>query len=166
MKSGRKASWVVLLATGGLLAAGAMADQVWIKSEEVQIRTGKGAVYPVIATAEKGAELTVVAREGHWIQVQVGTQVGYVFDGSVSPDKVSGGGNLLASMGAGADASSLSSGAAAKGLAPEADQYAASKNIDPGPMNRLIDFRKHFDPKLWEKFTAEGKVGPDAPGAQ
>jgi hypothetical protein len=166
MNQRRKASWLVLLATGALLAAGAAADEVWIKSEVVQIRTGKGAVYPVIVTVEKGTELTVVDREGHWIKVQAGSQQGYVYDGSVSPDKVSGGGNLLASLGAGSDASSLSSGAAAKGLAPEADQYAASKNIDPGPMNRLIDFRKHFDPKLWEAFTAEGKVGPDAPNAQ
>jgi len=149
-----------------MLAAGALADSVWIKSEQVQIRSGKGAVYPVIATATKGAELTVVDVEGHWIKVQVNDQQGYVFDGATSPEKVSGGGNLLASLGAGADASNMSSGAAAKGLAPEADDWAASKNIDPGPMNKLIDFRKHFDPALWEKFTADGKVGPDAPGAQ
>src|SRR5208282_1150362 len=124
MNTRRKASWAVLLATGGLLAAGALADSVWIKSEVVQIRSGKGAVFPVIATAEKGAELTVLAHEGHWIKVQVNDQQGYVFDGAVSPDKVSGGGNLLASMGAGSSASDMSSGAAAKGLAPEADQYA------------------------------------------
>jgi hypothetical protein len=165
MNKRRKASWVMFLATG-MLAAGALADSVWINSDLVQIRSGKGAVFPVIATASKGTELTVVDREGHWIKVQVNDQQGYVFDGSTSPQKVSGGGNLLASMGAGADASNMSSGAAAKGLAPDADQWAASKNIDPGPMNRLIAFRKQIDPQLWVKFTQEGKVGPDAPGAQ
>ena len=161
----RRAAWAVLLAMG-IFAAGALADSVWIKSEQVDIRSGKGAVYPVIKSVPKGTELTVVAREGHWIKVQIGDQQGYVFDGATSPDKVGSGGNLLASLGAGADASNMSSGAAAKGLAPEADQWAASKNIDPGPMNKLIAFRKNFNPHLWEVFTAEGKVGPDAPGAQ
>jgi hypothetical protein len=154
----------ILLAAG--FTATALAEDIWIKAETVDIRAGKGAVYPVVATVQKGTQLTVIDHEGHWLHVQVGTQDGYVYDTAVSSDKVGGGGNMLADLGAGANASNMSSGAAGKGLAPEADTWAAGKNMDPGPMNKLIAFRKKFDPKLWEKFTADGKVGPDAPGAQ
>jgi SH3 domain-containing protein len=157
--------WASLIVSG-MLAATTLAETVWIKSDNVQIRSGKGAVYPIIASATKGAQLTVVSHDGKWLVVQVGDQQGYVFQNAVSTDPVGGDGNVLAGLGAGANASSLSSGAAGKGLSGDAENYSASKHIDTGPMNRLIDFRKHFDPKLWEAFTAEGKVGPDAPNAQ
>jgi len=162
----RAAVFAVLLTAGLLLAAAALAEDVWIKSETVQIRSGKGAVFPVIATATKGTQLTVVAHEGKWLRVKVGDQEGYVYESSISTDKVGGGGNLLSDLGAGAQASDMSTGAAGKGLAAEADDWAKDKNLDPGPMNRLIAFRKSIDPKQWQAFTAEGKVGPDAPGAQ
>jgi hypothetical protein len=164
MKNGKRLS--ALFLGMALLGATALAEDIWIKAETVQIRAGKGAVYPVIATVPKGTKLTVIAREGHWIQVQVQDQLGYVFDGSVSSQEVGSGGNLLADLGAGSNASDMSSGAAGKGLAPEAETWASGANLNSGPMNKLIDFRKHLDPKLWESFTTEGKVGPDAPGAQ
>ncbi|MDP9175214.1 MAG: SH3 domain-containing protein [Planctomycetota bacterium] len=152
------------MVAGALLASVAIAEDVWIKSESVDIRAGKGAVYPVVATAKKGAQLPVLAHEGKWIKVQAGDQQGYVFENAISPEKVDGGGgNLLANLGAGANAGDMSTGAAGKGLAEEADQYARNKALDPAPMNRLIDFRKKIDPKAWEAFTLEGKVGPNAP---
>jgi len=157
--------------TSVLMAGLAVAEDVWINAELVQIRSGKGAVYPVIATAQKGAKLTVVDHEGKWIKVTVPDaqgqpQDGYVFENSISPTEVSGGGNLLANMGAGANASDLSTGAAGKGLAEDAETYAHNKNLDPAPLQKLVDFRKAIDPKLWTDFTAAGKVGPDAPNAQ
>jgi hypothetical protein len=66
-------------------------------------------------------------------------------------------------MGAGANAADMTTGAAGKGLNEEADSYARSKSMDPGPMNKLIEFRKKIDPKAWEAFAAAGKVGPYAP---
>jgi hypothetical protein len=167
MKRGRaKILCAALLVSGGVLAATALAEDVWIKSDNVQIRSGKGAVFPIIASATKGAKLSVVSHDGKWLVVQVGDQQGYVFENAVSTEEVGGGGNVLSGLGAGASASSLSSGAAGKGLSGDAEEYSSSNHIDTGPMNKLVDFRKHFDPKLWEAFTAEGKVGPDAPGAQ
>jgi uncharacterized protein YraI len=154
----------VALVASAMLASVAIAEDVWIKSESVDIRAGKGAVYAIVATAKKGAQLPVLAHEGKWIKVKAGDQEGYVFEGAISAEKVSGSGdNLLATMGAGTSASDMSTGAAGKGLAEEADQYAKNKSMDPGPMNRLIDFRKKIDPKAWEAFAAEGKVGPYAP---
>lgn len=166
MRSPRRKYPILLAWLAAALAAGAVvADDVWIQSEKVDIRAGKGAVYPVVATAQKGAQLAVIAREGKWLKVQAGDQTGYVYETATSASKVDGGGNLLANVDNGS-ASNLSSGAAAKGLTEDADHYAHDKNMDPALMNRLIDFRKHIDPKDWEKFTTEGKIGPDAPGAQ
>ena len=164
-KSRRNTVFVAVLSAALLVAAVAVAEDVWIKSETVQIRSGKGAVFPVIATVQKGTQLTVVAHEGKWLRVKVGDQAGYVYENAISTEKVGGGGNLLSDMGAGAEATNMSTGAAGKGLAAEADDWARDKNLDPGPMNRLIAFRKSIDPKQWQAFTAEGKVGPDAPGA-
>ncbi|MCY2954384.1 MAG: SH3 domain-containing protein [Planctomycetota bacterium] len=158
----------IALAAGllaGTLAAGAvLAEDVWVKSESAEIRSGKGAVFPLVAKAEKGAQLTVISREPKgWIKVKVGDKEGYVYENSISPQQVKGGGNLFSAMGAGVEASNLSAGAAGKGLEPQAEDYAKGKRLDPGPMNWLIAFRKKIVPKEWAAFTAEGKVGPDAP---
>jgi uncharacterized protein YraI len=166
MRRGKRKLVMICAWTAAALAGGAvLAEDVWVQSESVDIRAGKGAVYPVVATASKGAKLSVIAHEGKWLQVQAGDKPGYVFETAISASKVDGGGNLLANMEP-SDSTNMSSGAAAKGLTEDADQYARSKNMDPKAMNRLIDYRKKIDPKDWEKFTAEGKVGPDAPNAQ
>ncbi len=170
LKRHAKVLLAAVIAAGTLTAAVGLAEDVWINAQNVEIRSGKGAIYPVIASAPKGTKLTVLAHEGKWFKVQAkdqqgNMQEGYVFESAVSTDEVGGGGNLLANMGAGANASDMSTGAAGKGLNEEAEDYSHGKNMDSGPMNRLVDFRKHLDPKLWEKFTAEGKVGPDAPTA-
>jgi uncharacterized protein YraI len=144
-------------------AAPARAEDVWVKSQSVDIRTGKGAVYPILSTVKSGTQLDVVAHEGKWLKVQVGDQQGYVFQDAVADHWISGVGNMLANLSPSNDSSSLSTSAAAKGLSEEADQYAKDRKLDPAAMNRLVDFRKQIDPHDWEQFTAEGKVGPDAP---
>src|SRR5690348_5692264 len=85
------------LAVSVLSATTALAETVWVKSETAEVRTGKAAIYPVVAKPKKGAELTVVASEGKWIKVQIDPQTqGYIFENAISSDKVSGsGGNLL-----------------------------------------------------------------------
>jgi uncharacterized protein YgiM (DUF1202 family) len=148
----------VIVTVGG----SAFAESIWIKSEVVEIRGGKGAVYPVLATVKKGQELTVVERDGKWIKVIVPNgavaavpQQGYVFENAVSVTKVDAGGNIFSGMGS----SDMGTAAAAKGLQPTAENYAANKRMDSGPLNRLIALNKHIDPKEYEKFTAEGHVG-------
>jgi len=158
----RRIALVAGLLAGALSAGTVLAEDIWVKSETVEIRSGKGAVYPVIATKKKGDSLAVVSREPKgWIKVKVGEQEGYVFESAISAQKVSGGGNLLSQMGAG-DAGNIGTAAAGRGLNKSAEEYAASKNMDPKLLDRLIAFRKKIDPSQWEKFTADGKVGPDA----
>ena len=138
------------------LAGVTRAESIWVKSENVQIRSGKGAVFPVVVAVPKGTELTVIERDGKWIKVQSGSQQGYIFEGAISPTKVSGGGNLLANMGAGAD---VSTGAAAKGLEQQTEAYAQQKSYNTAALNHLIDLRKSITPQEYQAFTAAGKVG-------
>ena len=149
-----------------LLGNAAMAEDMWVKSASVDIRSGKGAVYPILATVKAGTKLNVLSHDGKWLVVAVGDQQGYVFQDALSDHRMAGAGNVLANLTPSNDASSLSTSAAAKGLSEEANTYAAQKNLDPALMNKLIDFRKTIDPKDWEKFVADGKVGPEAPAAQ
>jgi uncharacterized protein YgiM (DUF1202 family) len=146
-----------------LATSAALAEDVWVKSDSVDIRAGKGAVYPVVVNVTKGTKLPVLAHEGHWLKVQVADKEGYVFDGAISASEVGGGGNLLANLGAGPSASDLQTANASKGLQPEAEDYSKTKNLNPALMQSLVDYRKSIDPKDWEAFTAEGKVGPYAP---
>lgn len=160
----RKGAWVAAGVIAGSLVVGqAVAESLWVKSERVEIRSGKGAVFPVVGTAAKGAELNVVSREGKWIKVKVGEAEGYVYENALSASKVAGGNNLLA--GVGAQAASMTTGSASKGLQPEAETYASAKGFSPAPLNNLIAACKAIDPKEWQAFTAEGNVGPDAPAA-
>jgi uncharacterized protein YgiM (DUF1202 family) len=148
----------ILAGVLGIAASVVLADSIWIKSEVVEIRAGKGAIYPVVATAKKGQELTIVDREGKWLKVTVpgaagaAPTEGYVYETAISPTKVSGGGGL-------STGTQLNTAAAAKGLQPSAENYAAGKRLDSGPLNRLIAFRNGISPQEWEKFMADGKVG-------
>jgi uncharacterized protein YgiM (DUF1202 family) len=146
-----------------ILAGSASAEEVWVKSESAEIRSGKAAVFPVLVTAKKGDQLTVLAREGKWIKVKVGDKDGYVYETALSTTKVGSGGNLLSALGAGG--ADMTTASAAKGLDKSAETYAASKNLDPRPLQALVDSAKAIDPKEWQAFTAAGKVGPDAPAA-
>ncbi len=153
----------IAVLTIGALGARAMADDVWIKSESVEIRSGKGAVYPSVATVKKGAKVTVVAHEGKWLKVTAGDATGYLYESAISTDKVDGGGNILAHLTDGSSAGDMSTGAAGKGLTEDTTDYASTNQLDPSLLANLIAFRRKIDPAAWEQFTADGKVGPNAP---
>ena len=74
-----------------LLTGAASAESIWVQSDNVELRSGKGAVYPVVANAPKGTELTVMSRDGKWVQVQAGTNQGWVYETAVSSQKVDAG---------------------------------------------------------------------------
>ena len=150
------------------LSATAFAESIWINSEVVEIRSGKGPIYPVVAKVKKGQELSVILREGKWLKVAVppNTAVtapgaapaaqGYVYENAVSATKVNGNANLLSGLTGG----DMSTAAAAKGLQPSAEHYASGKGMSSAPLNNLIAMRNKIHPKEWERFMAEGHVGP------
>jgi uncharacterized protein YgiM (DUF1202 family) len=151
---------IVAAFTLALGASAAFAESLWVQSESVDLRTGKGAVYPTVGSAKKGQELTVVSRDGKWVQVQVAGVTGWVFQSALSAQKVSGGGSFDLKAG---DTAQMGTAAAGRGLNPSADTYVASKNLDKRPLEWLIAFRKSIPPEQWEQFTQEGQVGPAAP---
>jgi hypothetical protein len=141
----------------------AWAESVWVKGEIVEIRDAKSAIGHSVAKVKKGTELTVIQHDGRWYKVAIPASVpatakeGYIFENSISLKKVGGSGGSLADVGVtGGD---MSTGAAAKGLQPSAENYAAGKNMSSAPLNNLIAFRARIDPKEYERFKAEGHVG-------
>src|SRR5689334_13947795 len=137
-------SLMTAVVAGAMICGAALGETIWVKSENVDVRSGKGAVYPVVAAVKKGTELTVVAREGKWIKVSVpGTAgaapaEGYVYESAISVSKVDKGGGMFEGMNGG----KMDTAAAAKGLQPTAEGYARGKNMDSGPLNRLIAANK------------------------
>jgi uncharacterized protein YgiM (DUF1202 family) len=160
----RSALQAVLLA--GILAftcTSAFAESVWVKSEVVELRAGKGSAYAPVAKVKKGTELNVIQREGNWIKVAIpaGKEVtateGYIFEGATSLKKVGSGGNMFSGLsGAGGD---ISTAAAAKGLNPAANSYAEGKHMSPAPLDNLIAARWRINPREHERFMAEGRLG-------
>ena len=115
----RKVAWGAIAAVAvTITATAAFAESVWVKSESVEVRSGKGAVYPTVGTASKGQELQVVSRDGKWVQVQAGGTQGWVYETALSADKVNGGGGFFGIQAG--QAAQMNTAAAARGLRPEA----------------------------------------------
>ena len=149
-------SWGLMIAAVLALGATGFGESLWVKSESVDLRGGEGAVYPAVGSAKKGTELTVVSRDGKWVQVQAGGIQGWVYEGALSPQKVSGDNGLFS--GGTPGAAQMSTGAAAKGLEPSAESYVQGKRLNKQPLEALIAFRKTIPPQDWQKFVNDGKL--------
>ena len=148
-----------VVGVGGVALAQA-AEQVFVNRPALQIRETKGPV-GVVATAKKGDALTVIAREGNWLKVRLGDKEGYVMANSISAKQVKGGpgaGDLLAG---GSQADEASAAAAAKGLRPEARDYAKAKNLDPKIVDQMMERNTAITAAEWTAFAREGNVGPE-----
>jgi len=143
-----------LIATALALAitSTALAESLWVKSATTDLREGKVAVYPSVATVSKGQEVTVVSRDGKWVQVSAAGKTGWVFESALSATKV--GGDLTLTPGATAE---MSTGIAARGLQPGAETYVQSRNLSKAPLEQLIALRKSIGPQEWVTFSAQVK---------
>jgi uncharacterized protein YraI len=137
---------MVLLAT-----TVASAESVWVKNATVDVREGKGAVFPSLGVVQKGQELTVLSRDGNWVQVQSGSVKGWVSTTAISTAKVNGD---FAIMPAGAAAANMNTGIAARGLNPDAEQYVSAKRLNKAHLDSLIALRKSIPPAEYLAFTA------------
>jgi hypothetical protein len=139
------------LATAVLLcvsAGAAFGESLWVKAATVDLRSGKGAVYPSVATMKKGQEVTVISRDGGWVQVSAANFTGWVFEGSLSKDKVGADFNLM--PGATAE---MGTGAAARGLQPGAEDYVKSHGVSKVPLEHLMTVRANIKPAEWAAFS-------------
>ena len=139
-----------------LLSASAHAESMWVKNATVEIRDGKGAVFPAVGTLQKGQEVTVLVRDGNWVQVQAGTVKGWAHTASLSAAKVSGEFSLLPP---GAAAAQMNTGIAARGLQGDAEKYVSSRRLNKAPLENLIKLRKSIPPAEYLAFTQQGNVG-------
>ena len=134
------------------LSTSALAESLWVKSATADLREGKGAVYPSVATVSKGQELTVVSRDGKWVQVSTAGKTGWVFESALSTSKVNS--DVVLVPGAAAE---MSTGIAARGLQPGAESYVQSRNLSKAPLEQLIALRKNITPQEWTTFAAPVK---------
>ena len=138
------------------VTAAANAESMWVKNASTDIRDGKGAVYPSLGTIQKGQEVTVLAHEGSWVQVQAGNTKGWVFSSALSASKVGGDLNFVP---AGAAAANMNTGIAARGLQGDAEHYVSAKHLNKAPLESLIALRKSIQPAEYVAFTQDGNIG-------
>lgn len=136
-------------------ASTAFAESVWVKAEVADLRSGKAAVYPTLGQVKKGQELTVVSRDGHWVQVQSAGKTGWIYDASLSDKKVDGGVTFNA------DTAEVSTGIAARGWDSDAELYTQSKHLSTAGMDYLAAIRKSIQPNDYVLFTStpQGHLG-------
>jgi uncharacterized protein YgiM (DUF1202 family) len=140
-----------------------LAEDVWVKRPELDLRASPSVAGNVVATVKKGQQLQVIAREGAWVKVKAGDTEGYVSQNSLSDKKVAGGGGVLSAVAGGPNTSGATASAGVKGLDKMAEEYAAAKGLDPTRVDEMIARTKRITPEELAAFTREGKVGPDKP---
>lgn len=159
----------LLAAAIGSSAALVFAGDLYVQPDKLDVREGPGLLFDPVDTVAKNAKLTEIERtDDGWIKVQTPTgKTGYVFKQSVG-DKPAPGPGLFSGLAvtSDAEASQMSTGAAAKGLEPEAEKYAANKNYSKGPLDKVIAMNRAVKGKQWLQFCQDGKVGPAKPKAQ
>jgi uncharacterized protein YraI len=129
---------------------------MWVKSANVDLRGGKGAVFPTVGQVQKGQEVSVLARDGSWVQVQAGSVQGWVYNTSLSASKV---GGDISLMPAGSATANMNTGIAARGLQGDTEQYVNSKHLNKAPLEMLISLRKSIQPAEYQAFTSQGNIG-------
>jgi uncharacterized protein YgiM (DUF1202 family) len=146
---------IICLALAGTLGASiALAREVFVTANYVFVYQDKGSYYPVVAKVPHGTELSVLDQDGKWLKVQAADKQGYVYETSLAPNKP----DMSGFNGVSAD-SKVTEAAAAKGLGPKATTYAQGKNLDPKPLQDLIDFRMKITAQDFVDFDNAGKVG-------
>ena len=162
----RAALAAAVLAAGATAVVADEVAKVFVNVASVEVRTGKGPSSATVDLVRKGAPLQVLAREGKWLKVQTPTgKQGYVFEGSVTDTAGSGAGTNDAAkvLLGGPEASASSNAEAFKQLGPDAKKYAMTKGMKTADADKLLAQRDQDVSAQWEKFTKEGKVGPDQP---
>jgi uncharacterized protein YraI len=150
-----------LLVTGAtMMALGigvAIAEDVTVQRDMLDVRSGKGAMFPSVAQVHKGDKLTVIAHDGKWLKVSANGTEGWVFEDAIGARQSNALGDMAHALSGDSSASDTSSSAAAKGL--DSFDYAKSKNLNPAGLQQMEAARQRVTPEAWEAFMKEGHVG-------
>jgi uncharacterized protein YgiM (DUF1202 family) len=155
--------------TSAVLAAGSglvFGGDLFVQPERLDVREGPGLLFDPVESVNKSAKLQELERtDDGWIKVKTPSgKEGYVFNKSVG-DKPPSGGNALTAMNmtSDAEAAQMSTGAAAKGLEPEAEKYARNKNYNKAALDSVVALNKSVKGSTWMQFCKDGRVGPAKP---
>ena len=140
-------------------ASQARAETLYVRSEDASLRSAADAGAAEVGPVARGTELTVVSRDGSWIQVQAGGKSGWIH--KLKTAYVAEAVDALARSGI--PVAAVSTGFPA-GLSPMAEKYAQNKALSPESiaavkrMEQVVVSRKEI-----EGFLKEGKLGEYAP---
>lgn len=150
-----KRTYIAAMLALAISASAAYAESVWVKADVADLRGGKAAVYPTVGQVKKGQELTVVSRDGHWVQVQSGGTTGWIYDSSVSTAKVDSGFQMNSNT------AEISTGIAARGWDNDAEIYTQNRHLSTAWMDYLSKIRKSIQPQEYVAFTnsPQGHLG-------
>jgi uncharacterized protein YraI len=150
------------LVIGAIGVGIAMAEDLWVKRPFVDVLSGKSSLYPIVGRAEKGAKLTVLAREGAWVHIQFNGQDGYVAQAALSSTEVQG--EMFSDVN-GNQVSGATAASAGKGFTPE--DFASAKGMSEEPLRKLeADVKEVVTPEGLDKFIVIGNIGDAKPAAQ
>ena len=158
-----------LVLAASLLAAGSglvFGGDLFVQPDRLDVREGPGLLFDPVESVAKSAKLQELERtEDGWVKVQTPSgKQGYVFKGSVGDKPPSAGGGLTAmNMTSDAEAAQMSTGAAAKGLEPEAEKYAQNKSYSKAALDSVVALNKSVKGSTWMQFCKDGQVGPAKP---
>jgi uncharacterized protein YgiM (DUF1202 family) len=163
-----RACAAVFAAVVGGAAGIVLADDLYVQPLKLDVREGPGLLFDPVDSVKKNDKLHVLEKtDDGWFKVQTpGGKQGYVFKESVKSQPAAAPGPLAGlNVTSNAEAAEMSQGAAGKGLEPETDNYARSKNYDRTALNRVIAMNAPGSQKArdWMQFCKEGKVGPARP---
>ncbi len=147
------------LALVGALTTWGLAEEVFVKSPKASVRAGKGPAHEEVASVKQGQPLEVIKRDGKWIKVRVAGKEGYIFENTVSAEKVSESNSDLSAFLKAGKASAATDALAAKGIDEEAEKWARAGSMDSAPLKKLMEETKKISGAEWEAFAADGKVG-------
>jgi uncharacterized protein YgiM (DUF1202 family) len=164
--SARRIRAVVL---GAAIASGAalvLAEDLYVQPDRLDVREGPAVLFDPVDAVKKNDKVTVLERtDDGWIKIQTPSgKQGYVFQKELANKPPAAPGPLAGlSVTSDAEASQMGTGAAAKGLEPEAEQYAKSKNYSKVNLDKVIAMNKAVKGKDWMQFCQNGQVGPGKP---
>jgi hypothetical protein len=152
-----------LVATLVLAAASALAAQVFVKGRTATIRDGKTSRSAVVGTADKGAALEVLEEGGGFYRVKLPSGAeGWVSSVwvDVKPPAKDGEMEKLGAMARSGGSSDVSYTAGARGLSPQAREFAATRDAAAvaAALERMEAVR--IAPETIERFLEEGGLGP------
>ena len=137
-------------------AAGALAEDVFVKLPTAKVLAGKGPAYATLVPLKKGDKLQVIGREGGWYKVKAGQQEGYIFQNSISTTVVSAG-STSGALGS-SEAKPAEATAAARGV--ESTEWAKASGMNQNGLNRMLALRTQVAAPELDQFMGQGKVGP------